>query len=371
MLGTEAPASAVLAEARREMEICNACRYCEGFCAVFPAMELRRSFTDRDLTYLANLCHNCQGCYYACQYAPPHEFGINLPRTLAELRAENYARFAWPPRLAPLFARNGLVVALIVALITSLVLLLTALLQTPDAITAARPAQPASFYAVIPLWIMVVSGLCTFGFGMVALGMSGARFWQESRPDQAPGPGAFARSLADLFTLRYLGGGGHGCNDRDESFSMTRRWLHHAMFYGFLLCFAATVVGFVYQDFFGWAAPYPLLSLPVILGTIGGLALLCGTTGLFAMKLASDRAVTPLNLLGADVALLLLLALAALTGLVLLALRTTSAMGIALAIHLGVVLALFLVLPYSKFVHGIYRAAALLRYATERSAPHG
>ncbi|MBV8868009.1 MAG: CitB family transcriptional regulator, partial [Acetobacteraceae bacterium] len=57
-------------EARREMEVCNACRYCEGFCAVFPAMELRREFSSGDLSYLANLCHNCRGCYYACQYAP-------------------------------------------------------------------------------------------------------------------------------------------------------------------------------------------------------------------------------------------------------------------------------------------------------------
>ena len=25
-------------EVQRQMTICNACRYCEGFCAVFPAM---------------------------------------------------------------------------------------------------------------------------------------------------------------------------------------------------------------------------------------------------------------------------------------------------------------------------------------------
>ena len=42
-----------LAEARRTMETCNACRYCEGFCPVFPAMELRRAFSDADLGYLA------------------------------------------------------------------------------------------------------------------------------------------------------------------------------------------------------------------------------------------------------------------------------------------------------------------------------
>ena len=57
---------ATLEESRRTMEICNACRYCEGYCAVFPAMELHRSFSDRDLVHLANLCHGCKGCFYAC-----------------------------------------------------------------------------------------------------------------------------------------------------------------------------------------------------------------------------------------------------------------------------------------------------------------
>ena len=33
-----------LREADRLMTICNACRYCEGLCAVFPAMEMRRTF---------------------------------------------------------------------------------------------------------------------------------------------------------------------------------------------------------------------------------------------------------------------------------------------------------------------------------------
>ena len=78
----------VLQEAERVMGICNACRYCEGFCAVFPAMERRRTFADGDLIYLANLCHNCRGCYYACQYAPPHEFDMNVPKVLEEVRVE-------------------------------------------------------------------------------------------------------------------------------------------------------------------------------------------------------------------------------------------------------------------------------------------
>ena len=89
------PSSELLNEADRVMVICNACRYCEGFCAVFPAMELRRTFSEEDLVYLANLCHNCRGCYYACQYAPPHEFDVNVPKTFADLRLDTYQDFTW------------------------------------------------------------------------------------------------------------------------------------------------------------------------------------------------------------------------------------------------------------------------------------
>jgi len=41
-------------------------------------------------------------------------------------------------------------------------------------------------------------------------------------------------------------------------------------------------------------------------------------------------------------------------------------MGILLSVHLGVVMALFLSLPYGKFVHGLYRLLALVQYAGER-----
>ena len=45
-------------EVARQMQICNACRYCEGFCAVFPAMTRRLEFGKADIHFLANLCHN-------------------------------------------------------------------------------------------------------------------------------------------------------------------------------------------------------------------------------------------------------------------------------------------------------------------------
>ena len=86
----------ILEEADRLMTVCNSCRYCEGLCAVFPAMEMRRAFTDGDLNYFANLCHGCGACYTDCQFSPPHEFNVNVPKTLAVARAESYAAYVWP-----------------------------------------------------------------------------------------------------------------------------------------------------------------------------------------------------------------------------------------------------------------------------------
>lgn len=357
-------------EARRAMQICNACRYCEGYCAVFPAMERRRDFTNADLAYFANLCHGCRGCYYACQYAPPHEFGINLPRTFQELRAESYEEYAWPAPLARLFRRNGLIISLAVALGVAAVLALTMLLQAPQTVFGTHRGAGA-FYAVIPYEAMVGLGTLTFGFALLALVMGFRNFWRDTggRANELVRPRPLARALGDVLTLRHLGGGGDGCNYPDESFSQGRRWLHHLMFYGFLLCFAATAVATVYDHGFGWIAPYGYTSAPVLLGTVGGVGLLAGTGGLIWLKMLSDPAPAARQLLGMDVAFLALLFLTSLTGLALLALRATPAMGALLAVHLGFVLALFVVLPYSKFVHGIYRAGALLRHALEATEP--
>ena len=354
-------------EARRVMEVCNACRYCEGYCAVFPAMELRRAFSDGDLDYLANLCHGCRGCYYACPYSPPHEFAINVPRAFTALRADTYEAYAWPGPLAWLFRRNGLAVAGITALGLALVLFLTIVLRDRVVLFGVH-RDPGAFYKLIPFeWMAGLAGL-TFGFAIVAMGMGVLRFWRETGAGTPADGSAWSRALSDVLTLRYLGGGGHGCNDLDETFSRLRRGMHHALFYGFGLCFASTSVAAFYEHGLGRLAPYPLLSPPVLLGTAGGVGMLIGASGLLWLKAKGDPGPSQPRMAGADVALLLLLWMTAGTGLLLLLLRESAAMGSLLAVHLGFVLALFVAMPYSKFMHGFYRAAALLRYAKEQRA---
>jgi citrate/tricarballylate utilization protein len=360
------PLSDLVKEGARQMMICNACRYCEGYCAVFPAMEKRRIFTKADLTYLANLCFDCRDCYYACQYAPPHEFGVNIPKVMAGVRADTYREFSWPAILSGLFRRNGLAVTLITGCTLVVILLLVLALIGRDALFGVHLGEGA-FYRVVPYAAMTAPALAIalYGFAVLLVGM--LRFWRETRGDLSEliDPRALWRASQDAFGLTYMKGGGAGCNYPLADFSQSRRWFHHLVFYGFLLDLASTSIAASYQHFLGWQAPYPLLSWPVVLGSIGGVGLLFGTSGLLWLKWKSDRALAAQRMWNMDIAFLVLLFLTSLTGMLLLSLRETAAMGSLLVVHLAVVAGLFITAPYGKFAHVVYRYAALVRYAIE------
>jgi citrate/tricarballylate utilization protein len=369
MHGTDAPAKGALAEAERLMTVCNSCRYCEGLCAVFPAMEMRRSFPAGDLDYLASLCHGCGACYYDCQFSPPHEFDVEVPRTLARLRAESYERHAWPGALAGLFRRNGIAVALAAAIGIALFLAGFALANDPAAFWAAG-SEPGAFYRLMPHGAMALLFGAAFLYAILAFAFSVRSFWRGITPLGAGPDGArpVAEALHDAATLRYLDGGGVGCMNEDERPTDRRRLFHHLTFYGFLLCFAATSVATLYHYLLGRVAPYPWYDLPVVLGTLGGIGLVIGPAGLLAARERRDPALRDEAQAGMDRAFLAMLLLVSVTGVAVLLVRATPVLGLLLALHLGFVLAFFLTMPYGRFVHGIYRFAALLRYARERRA---
>jgi len=361
------PQSELIHIGQEMMAVCNSCRYCEGFCAVWPAMEYRRSFAESDLKYLANLCHNCSECYYACQYAPPHEWAVNPPQTFARIRAASYEEYAWPKALASAFRANGLVVSLVTAL--TLVLFIFGVSQAAGSHRLSTAVAGGDFYKITSHEVLVV----TFGavglFVAIALLTGLLRFWRDAGEqvgDLFDFP-SLTKAVKEVLKLKYLDGGGPGCSYPGEISSQTRRWFHHFTFYGFALCFAATTLGFIYYYGFGWTGPYGYTSLPVVLGTLGGLGLLIGPAGLWSLKVRRNREITDESQQGMDVAFLVLLLLTSLTGLLLLGLRETSVMGSLLVIHLGIVMTLFLMLPYGKFVHGLYRSAAILKYALERA----
>ncbi len=348
-----------IAEARRQSEICNACRYCEGYCDVFPAMFAERTFTDGDITQLANLCHNCRGCYYACQYTEPHAFALNIPAALAEVRAESWERYAWPGRLGGLFHRSGVAVA--VALVVGIAALFIAM-------RALVPASGEGFYAYLSHSIMVAIFMPAFLFPVLALVMGVRRYWAEvgGAPLRWAHMKEAARRTASMKNLS--GGQGQGCNfEKGDRYSNARRHAHQAVLYGFVLCFASTSSGTLLHYVFGLEAPYSFFSLPKLLGVPGGILLTIGAAGLVALKMKADPALGSASRWGGEMGFTLLLGFTGFSGLVLYAVTGTSLVSLMLAVHLGAVLALFLLTPYSKMAHGAYRFAALVRDAQRRA----
>ncbi len=365
MPATETHPTPALREADRLMTICNACRYCEGLCAVFPAMELRREFSAGDLNYLANLCHGCGACYYDCQYAAPHEFDVNVPVALSKLRAESYQRYAWPGALSGLFERNGAKVAL-AAVLAVLAFLAGFLALVDRQVLFASHVGPGAFYAIMPHNAMVALFGAVFVFAIVAMVFSVRAFWRDTGGGEgAIGDGSIWRAMIDAGRLRNLDGGGAGCMNADERPTDNRKLYHHFTFYGFILCLASTSLATLLHYALDWQAPYAWWNPVVVLGTLGGIGLVIGPVGLLAARRRRDRAIATDGQSAMGIAFLWMLLLTGLTGLLLLVLRATPAMGLALAVHLGFVLGLFATMPYGKFVHGIYRFAALVRYASE------
>ena len=305
--------------------------------------------------------------------------GVDVPRTFAAIRRASYRAYAWPAWFGRLFERSGIALLLGAALAPCFFALILGMLAGTDVFLAPHAVEDGAFYQVMPHTAMIgvfgAVGFCVATALLVGL----ARSWREMADVSrvAPAAGALRRGLLDALTLRYLdddddgdngGGTGGGCVPDGDPHREFRRWWHHCTFYGFLLCFAATSVAAFYHNVLGWVAPYPVLSVPVVLGSVGGAGLLAGPVGLLWLKMRRPPERHDQIQFGMDLVFLVLLFETSLTGFLLLACRESAVMGPLLGVHLGAVAGLFLMLPYGKFVHGLYRVCALVRSAMETRA---
>ena len=353
-------------ELDRQLAVCNACRYCEGFCAVFGAAQLRDAIGSGDAAYLANLCHDCRMCFDACMFTPPHEFALNIPAVMTQARAETYAAYAKPAAFAVLFRRPKRAAQLTVAAAVVLIALGAALVAGPEAV---RPQLgTGAFYRVIPFAAMLAAALGLVLYGLVSIALSARGFARDIAGGAAfVTVSSLATALHDTLSLVYLKGGGAGCYDERRA-SGRRRLYHMLVFWGVTADFAATLSAAVLQDLLHRLPPYPLWSVPVVLGTLGGVAIVAGAAGLIAVKKRSDPRPASPGMIALDYAFLGLLEVVAISGLALLVLRSTAAMGSLLVLHLGAVAGLFVTAPYGKFVHAVYRFIALVKNAHERTS---
>lgn len=357
----------LLAEGRRQISICNGCRYCEGYCAVFPAMERLPIVEAGDLTYLANLCHDCRACYQACMYTPPHPFAVEIPLLMSEVRQQSYAEFGRPRWLARAFSGGPKALAAL-TLIGTLVFVVLAWIAGSAGRIFSPDDSTQTFYDVVPYSLMVVPSLLLTAFVVGVIGWGFVDFQRSSRGTDAINGRAWMSGIREVATLRWMRGGGGDCYYPDaERPTPLRRWFHHLTAYGFLAALISTTLAAGYHHLLGEEAPYPVIHPVVLFGLAGGVSMVVGTTGLLWLRAHAD----PLQSAREAVlnsSFIVSLDAASITGLLLLALRDSPAMGALLVLHLGTIAALYLTAPYGKFVHVVYRTAAVLRSVAERAA---
>lgn len=341
-------------EAVRQLTVCNSCRYCEGYCNAFQALTRYRSFDKPTVSHLANLCHNCRGCYYACQYTEPHEFALNIPALLANVRAQNWEQHIKPYWLSRTMQSSGWPYVLL-----TLVFVLLFSIGAGVSWTSSVP-----FYSSISHNTLISIFLPLFLLPWIAVFLGIRNYWTSV------GGARLARSdlsfaLGSAARMRQLSGGqGQGCNyESGDRYTSVRRWAHQATMYGFLFCFISTSLGTVYHYMFDLVAPYSLFSLPKLFGVVGGLMLSVGTAALIYLKMQADTALGSTARVSGEYAFVVLLFLVSSTGLILYWSQGTQTASGWLIVHLAFVATFFVTIPYSKMVHGFFRLAALCREA--------
>jgi citrate/tricarballylate utilization protein len=362
------PLPLLVTEATRQLDICNACRYCEGLCAVFPALERRTVLDAGDVSQLANLCHDCRACFDACMYSPPHEFALDLPKALSAVRVTDYERHVWPPRVPRAFSGwSGVVLG---GLLSVIIVFILAVSHAGWSGLVRSTGDAASPYDLLPYPVLVALMAVTGLYSVVIMALAARSYWRSTGP--APTrvtAAAVGRATWYAATLRYLRGGGVECYyPQDDKPSAGRRRLHAMVAYGFGLCLVSTLAAAAEQDIAGIDPPYPVLSVPVLTGTIGGIGLVIGCAGLLRLKARSSQVTSFSQMTIKDYGLLVALAFLALSGLTVLLTRDTAAFGLALLIHLAALVEAFAMAPYSKFMHVVFRFCALIRDELERAA---
>jgi citrate/tricarballylate utilization protein len=316
---------------------------------VWDAIELKDLLNNSDAAYLANLCHDCRDCYYACPYnEPDHEFKLNIPKAMGDMRYETYTE-----NIRPRFMKKLLEFPILITAGLTAMAIVISLLYAFFGFGFGR-FQKLPITAIIPDYLFRTFSLFIYAYTIILWSWEGHSYLKTISDGKHIGIRGLAGGLYDAFMHTNFKGGGMGCKMPNENSRYTRIVFHVLVLFGFIIALIA--ISF-YPNISGYVA---------IVYLIGSIFLATGSFGMIAIHLMdkSDLRSKKMSLL--DYPFSLLLFASGFTGVLVVLSVGTSIYNWNFLIHDALILLVFLLAPYSKFIHPIYRTISLIKYRSDK-----
>jgi citrate/tricarballylate utilization protein len=337
-------------EAARQLQLCNACRYCEGYCAVWEALDRRNEVGRNDVLYFSSLCHDCGQCFTVCPFTEPHEYDLNIPKALGSVRLDSYSANIRPGFMTKLIEFSSIATSIVIAL--SMTAMFLFVLFNKGTLTGNF-----TFAEVISPFEYRLVTVSIYAYVLILWGIEGHRYWSQINNGirLKAGLGAIFGGLADAFGHENFKGGGAGCTYPDSRNRKFRLIFHPMVFFGFLV--ALVSISF-----------YPSFGLPFrVVYLLGSGMMFAGASGLLYGKIISGSAGYNSGMRKIDLPFTLLLNLGGLTGVLLVLFYGFGFDWSIFLVHDAFIFTLFLLAPFGKFIHPIFRILALIKNRMERS----
>lgn len=289
------------------------------------------------------LCHECTDCSTRC---PRDARPSDVLKSARSLVIEEYGSPRFLARLVGNAATTWPILLGVPVALWALYIYLV------NGFTIA--ALPLTYNRVIPNWMIDSVFVPAALFAVVAAFLGGRRAW-VAWGEGAKRDGTLLQGLSlvasDILAHRRFSQCGA---------AKTRKWPHTLLVLGFVAAFATTTSVATAEYAFGMEIPLAQVHPIKLLGNLSAVLLSLGVLGLIVKRLGIAELAG--HFTAFDGFFLWLVVLVTFSGiaseLARYALDARLALGI-YVVHLGMVLALFLTFPFSKFAHALYRTLAM------------
>ncbi len=353
------PDLAFIAELKKngggDLKKCYQCATCSVVCNVTPddhpfprkEMMLAQWGAADQLVYSPDvwLCHNCGDCTANCPR------GAKPADVLAAVRNASFRQLAVPQVMGSMLSVPAWLLPILAVPVAILLLVLA------SSGGLALPEGTITYSKLFPIWLIDSVFVPVGIFAVTASFLSIKKFWKGmERLSPLPRDADMMAAVKDTVVEIIF----HKKFAKCEANSQ-RRWGHMLFFFGFIALFITTNMVMAYHYVLDRQTPLHLLDPVKMLGNLGAVAAFAGVTWVVLRRIFGKGETGSATYY--DWTFILALYLTILTGIGSELARLADMPGMAYTVyfmHLTLIFFLLAYMPFSKFSHMMYRAAAMV-----------